>query len=152
MGTPGIVMLDEATAGIDPIHAREIRQLVASLSSDVTFILSSHDLNELERLCQKVLYLDKGVLQRHKTLTNDNDVSYFTLRMEKQETGLIEGLQSIEQVVGVVNSQDKEYLISVQQSVEKTPIDIQILQMCHQQQWSYRELINGKTLENQLFQ
>jgi len=151
MGTPDIVMLDEATAGLDPLHAREIRQLVASLSSDVTFILSSHDLNELERLCQQVLYLDKGVLQRHKTLANDIDHSYFTLRMEKQESGLIDGLKSIKQVVDVVNSQDKEYLICVQQSAEKTPIDIQILQMCHQQKWSYRQLINGKTLENQLF-
>ena len=151
MGTPDIVMLDEATAGLDPLHAREIRQLVASLSSDVTFILSSHDLNELERLCQKVLYLDKGVLQRHKTLGKDSDFSYFTLRMEKQESGLIDGLKSIQQVVDVVNSQDREYLISVKQDGEKTPSDIQILQMCHQQKWSYRELVNGKTLENQLF-
>ncbi len=151
MGKPDIVMLDEATAGLDPLHAREIRQLVASLSSDVTFILSSHDLNELERLCQQVLYLDEGVLQRHKTLANDIDHSYFTLRMEKQESGLIDGLKSIKQVIDVVNSQDREYLISVQQNVENTPIDIQILQMCHQQKWSYRELINGKTLENQLF-
>jgi len=151
MGTPDIVMLDEATAGLDPLHAREIRQLVASLSSDITFILSSHDLNELERLCQQVLYLDKGVLQRHKTLANDIDHSYLTLRMEKQEEGLIEGLKSIEQVIDVVNSQDREYLISVQQSIDSVPLDIQILQMCHQRQWSYRQLINGKTLENQLF-
>jgi len=151
IGTPDIVMLDEATAGLDPLHAREIRQLVASLSSEVTFILSSHDLNELERLCQQVLYLDNGVLQRHNTLANDIDYSYFTLRMDQQELGLIDGLKSIKQVVDVVNSQDKEYLISVQQSSEQTSIDIQILKMCHQQKWSYRQLINGKTLENQLF-
>jgi ABC-type multidrug transport system ATPase subunit len=151
MGSPDIVMLDEATSGLDPLHARQIRQLVAELSSDVTFILSSHDLNELERLCQQVLYLDKGVLQRHKTLANDIDYSYFTLRMDKQESGLIDGLKSIKQVVDVVNSQDREYLISVQQSVDIMPIDIQILQMCHQRKWLYRELINGKTLENQLF-
>jgi len=151
IGTPDIVMLDEATAGLDPLHAREIRQLVASLASEVTFILSSHDLNELERLCQQVLYLDKGVLQRHNTLANDIDYSYFTLRMEKQESGLIDRLKSIEQVIEVVNSQDREYLISVQQNVEKMPLDIQILQMCHQHKWQYRQLINGKTLENQLF-
>ena len=54
-------------------------------------------------------------------------------------------------MVDVVNSQDREYLISVQQSVDIMPIDIQILQMCHQRKWLYRELINGKTLENQLF-
>ena len=53
-------MLDEATAGLDPINAREVRELVSTLSSDITFILSSHDLSELERLCSQVLYLEKG--------------------------------------------------------------------------------------------
>ena len=42
IGEPKIVMLDEATAGLDPIHAREVRELVSELSSQATFILSSH--------------------------------------------------------------------------------------------------------------
>lgn len=67
IGAPQIVMLDEATAGLDPIHAREVRELVSSLSSEATFILSSHDLTELERLCSQVLHLDKGILSEHQT-------------------------------------------------------------------------------------
>ncbi|NQY66059.1 MAG: ABC transporter ATP-binding protein [Alteromonadaceae bacterium] len=151
IGSPKIVMLDEATAGLDPLHAREIRQLVASLSDEITFILSSHDLNELERLCQQVLYLDKGQLQQHKTLANDIDHSYITLRMKRNEAKLVTALKSIEQVVDVVNSQDREYLISVRHEQDEIPLDIQILQLCHQKKWAYRQLINGKTLENQLF-
>ena len=149
--SPEIVMLDEATAGLDPLHAREIRQLVASLSDEITFILSSHDLNELERLCQQVLYLDKGQLQQHKTLANDIDHGYITLRMERKEDEIITALKSIEQVIDVVNSQDREYLISVRHKQDEIPLDIQILQLCHQKKWAYRQLINGKTLENQLF-
>ncbi|NQY35500.1 MAG: ABC transporter ATP-binding protein [Alteromonadaceae bacterium] len=151
IGSPDIVMLDEATAGLDPLHAREIRQLVASLSDEITFILSSHDLNELERLCQQVLYLDKGQLQQHKTLANDIDHGYITLRMERKEDEIITALKSIEQVIDVVNSQDREYLISVRHKQDEIPLDIQILQLCHQKKWAYRQLINGKTLENQLF-
>lgn len=151
IGSPEIVMLDEATAGLDPLHAREIRQLVASLSDEITFILSSHDLNELERLCQQVLYLDKGQLQQHKTLANDIDHGYITLRMERKEDEIITALKSIEQVIDVVNSQDREYLISVRHKQDEIPLDIQILQLCHQKKWAYRQLINGKTLENQLF-
>ena len=67
IGSPQIVMLDEATAGLDPINAREVRELVSTLSSDITFILSSHDLSELERLCSQVLYLEKGKLQQHQS-------------------------------------------------------------------------------------
>ena len=57
IGSPEIVMLDEATAGLDPLHAREVREIVAELAKDITFILSSHDLSELERLWLSKFYI-----------------------------------------------------------------------------------------------
>jgi len=151
IGEPEIVMLDEATAGLDPKHARDIRELVASLSEQATFILSSHDLSELERLCQQVLYLENGKLQQHQTLTNDKTVSYFTLRMETTSPGLIAALSEIDGVSLVENTQDREYLITTRYQEGQEPLDIKILRMCHEKQWPYRQLIKGKTLENQLF-
>jgi len=157
IGSPEVVMLDEATAGLDPLHAREIRTLIATLAQHTTFILSSHDLSELERLCQQVLYLELGLLREHQTLINDDQQSYLTLRTERQIPELIAALANIKQVTGVINSQDREYLISVEHtapladSAEELPVDVQILQLCHTNNWRYRQLINGKTLENQLF-
>ncbi|KGJ88713.1 ABC transporter ATP-binding protein [Thalassotalea sp. ND16A] len=151
IGAPEIVMLDEATAGLDPKHAREVRELVATLSSDITFILSSHDLSELERLCDQVLYLDLGHLQQHQSLNAEDNLSFFTLRMEQQQPDLIAALSSLKWVTSVVNSQDKEYQISVQTLSAEQPIDIEILKLCYQNKWRYRQLINGRTLENQLF-
>lgn len=151
IGEPEIVILDEATAGLDPHNAREIRTLVAQLSSQTTFILSSHDLSELERLCNRVLYLENGCLQQHHTLTNSIDTHFITLRMSKQQDDLIPALNAIPQVVQVTNSQDKEYLIAFNAADGGVALDIQILQLCHQNGWLYRQLINGKTLENQLF-
>ncbi|SFD60950.1 ABC transporter ATP-binding protein [Pseudoalteromonas denitrificans] len=151
IGEPKIVMLDEATAGLDPLHAREIRELVASLSGNTTFILSSHDLSELERLCQQVLYLENGVLKEHQTLANEVDLSYITLRMANVIPDFEQVLKSISQISDVKNTQDKEYLISVTPNENTLPIDIQILQLCHDKNWQYRQMINGKTLENQLF-
>jgi len=151
IGSPEVVMLDEATAGLDPLHAREVRELVASLSGETTFILSSHDLAELERLCGQVLYLDQGRLKEHHTLSDQEQFRYFTLRMEQQVPELIEALSARDYVVEVVNSQDKEYQIKVAgQSHDQLP-DIDILTLCHQKNWRYRQLVNGKTLENQLF-
>ena len=151
IGKPEIVMLDEATAGLDPRHARDVRELVASLSEQATFILSSHDLSELERLCKQVLYLENGKLQQHQTLDQDKSIAYFTLRMEQQSNGIIPALTAIENVTHVENTQDREYLITVKKQQEQLPLDIQILELCHRNHWSYRQLINGKTLENQLF-
>lgn len=151
IGQPEIVMLDEATAGLDPLHAREIRDLVAALSDQVTFILSSHDLSELERLCQHVLYLDKGQLKQHQTSESEQGLRYYTLRMEQQEPGLIEALSALKQVSQVSMRQDREYQICVTAGLDDAPLDIDILTLCHQNNWRYRQLVNGKTLENQLF-
>lgn len=159
IGTPEIVMLDEATAGLDPLHAREIRQLVANLSGETTFILSSHDLSELERLCQQVLFLENGVLREHQNVSNEslskNQQTYITLRMANDETEFEQNLLAIEQISSVVKTQDKEYLITIDSPIQPNentlPIDMQVLQLCHKKQWIYRQLVNGKTLENQLF-
>lgn len=152
IGSPQIVMLDEATAGLDPINAREVRELVSSLSSDITFILSSHDLSELERLCSQVLYLEKGQLQQHESLQSEDKQRYLTLRMKKPYDNFLELIQSISSVQRVEQTQSNEFLITSSiDDAKNEPLDLQILQLCHQQQWQYSQLTNGKTLENQLF-
>ena len=152
IGSPEIVMLDEATAGLDPINAREVRELVSTLSSDITFILSSHDLSELERLCSQVLYLEKGKLQQHQNLENDSEQRYLTLRMKQPYDDFVELIQSMSNVENVEQTQKNEFVITTSTNLaENEPLDLQILQLCHKQQWQYSQLTNGKTLENRLF-
>ncbi|MFT6270331.1 MAG: ABC-type multidrug transport system ATPase subunit [Alphaproteobacteria bacterium] len=153
-GEPQIVMLDEATAGLDPIHAREVRELVSSLSSETTFILSSHDLSELERLCGQVLHLDQGVLTEHsvehgaQTQATDNR-HFITLQLAQQYQGIEQVLQGLQNVSHVYMSQAKEYVIEYKKSAQA--FDILLLQCCHENGWQYRQLVNGNTLENQIF-
>lgn len=151
IGSPDIVMLDEATAGLDPLHAREVRELVARLSIDITFILSSHDLTELERLCSQVLYLENGKLQQHLTLDKEPNIRFLTLRMEQDYPQIVASLSAFENVIEVTKTQDKEYVISLSDDVNEQLIDIEVLKLCHQKKWRFRQLINGKTLENTLF-
>jgi len=149
IGSPQIVMLDEATAGLDPIHAREVRELVSELSSQATFILSSHDLTELERLCSQVLHLDKGVLSEHQTKAVNTDKHFYTLMLSEVYQNVEQQLQAIEGVSRVYMSQHKEYVIEYQPTSDS--LDIALLQFCHQHNWQYRQLVNGHTLENQIF-
>ncbi|MCQ8885133.1 ABC transporter ATP-binding protein [Pseudoalteromonas agarivorans] len=149
IGSPKIVMLDEATAGLDPIHAREVRELVSSLSDEATFILSSHDLTELERLCSQVLHLDKGILSEHQTKDNNTDTHFYTLMLNEAYQNVEQQLQALAGVSRVYMSQHKEYVIKYQPTGE--PLDIALLNFCHQQNWQYRQLVNGHTLENQIF-
>lgn len=60
LGDPEILILDEPTAGLDPRQAEETRELVANLGANATVFLSSHILHDVERLCRRVIILDKG--------------------------------------------------------------------------------------------
>ena len=125
---------------------------MADLSQDITFILSSHDLTELERLCQQVLYLELGQMHQHQTLASDATQGFLTLSMSQKQPELITCLEAMAEVSSVTMPQDREYLISLAPNVLCHEADIKILQVCHQNQWRYRSLVNGKTLENQLFE
>jgi len=59
---PEVVVLDEPTSGFDPNQLVEIRNLIRSLAGKKTVLLSSHILQEVQAVCQRVLILDKGQL------------------------------------------------------------------------------------------
>jgi ABC-type multidrug transport system ATPase subunit len=60
LGSPDVVLLDEPTAGLDPRVAYEMRQLVKAKKGRSTIIISSHNLQELEEICDAAVILDRG--------------------------------------------------------------------------------------------
>ena len=66
---PPILFLDEPTTGIDVASARHIRQLVADLNaSGTTILLTTHYIEEAERLCQRIAFIVKGRIVRIDTV------------------------------------------------------------------------------------
>ena len=63
MGDPKLLILDEPTAGLDPIGIREIRQLLDSLKNQgMTIFLNSHQLSEVEKICDTAAIINRGKL------------------------------------------------------------------------------------------
>ncbi len=65
LGNPEVILLDEPTSGLDPQNAKQIRDLIQALQRDsnVTTVISSHNLLEIQELCDHVAILDKGTLK-----------------------------------------------------------------------------------------
>lgn len=62
---PKILFLDEPTTGIDVASARQIRQLIAELHREgITIFLTTHYIEEAERLCQRIAFISKGKIIR----------------------------------------------------------------------------------------
>ncbi len=62
LGKPDLVLLDEPTAGLDPRSAHDVRTLVATIAEEqgATVVISSHNLTELQDLCDHAVILDHG--------------------------------------------------------------------------------------------
>ncbi len=69
--SPRILFLDEPTTGIDVASARQIRELIANLHrSGTTIFLTTHYIEEAERLCERVAFIVKGRIVRTDTMKN----------------------------------------------------------------------------------
>lgn len=59
---PDVLVLDEPTAGLDPNQIREVRKLIRELGQNKTILLSTHILQEVEAMCNRVLFINEGRL------------------------------------------------------------------------------------------
>ncbi len=65
---PDVLILDEPTSGLDPNQLIGIRQLITDLGKAKTIILSTHIMQEVEAVCDKVIIIDKGKIVADDTL------------------------------------------------------------------------------------
>lgn len=69
LGSPAFVLLDEPTSGLDPAQARHLRDVLAGLRGKTTVLISSHNLAELESLCDRVVVIDRGCCVREGAMS-----------------------------------------------------------------------------------
>ncbi|HEY7372701.1 MAG TPA: ABC transporter ATP-binding protein [Polyangia bacterium] len=92
LGAPELVLLDEPTAGLDPATASEMKNLIRSLDQERTFIVSSHNLQDIEELCGSVVVLDRGKIVEHRKVAElVSRTSCLTFRLEADPPEAIVG-------------------------------------------------------------
>lgn len=149
LGSPSVVLLDEPTAGIDPPNAKMIRDVVRRESGDITFIVSSHNLDELERLCESVVYLEKGKLLSHGSLADDTTNGLLTLRLiDVDESEFLSACIMLPTVLDVGRLSQGDYLLKVSDDMLASQAVLELLQ---QRNWQYRQLSRGRTLEERFY-
>jgi ABC-2 type transport system ATP-binding protein len=69
---PEVLILDEPTTGLDPNQLVEIRNLIKNIGKNKTVFLSTHIMQEVEAICDRILIIDKGTIVTDKKLKNNN--------------------------------------------------------------------------------
>lgn len=69
LGSPEVLVLDEVTSGLDPVGRRELRALLKERqNAGCTLFFSSHELSEVELLCDRILLIDRGQLVEERDI------------------------------------------------------------------------------------
>ncbi len=94
---PQLVILDEPTAGVDPIGSREIRDLIFKLKEDgVTIFLCSHLLEQVQEVCDRVGIIFEGTLVNEGTLEQLTAIqNQQEIIIENADQGLLESISEI---------------------------------------------------------
>jgi len=79
---PDVLILDEPTTGLDPNQLVDIRNLIINIGKEKTVFLSTHIMQEVEAMCDRVIIINKGEIVANKTLKE--------LRDEKEQVVIVE--------------------------------------------------------------
>jgi ABC-2 type transport system ATP-binding protein len=99
---PEVLILDEPTSGLDPNQIVEIREVIKNLGKDKTVLFSSHILQEVTALCERVIIINKGNIVADEKISNllgNKQIS--ELRLELKDIvskEVFEGIDNVQQL------------------------------------------------------
>lgn len=114
---PELILLDEPTSGLDPNQLIEIRALIKSLSANAMILFSSHILQEVAAISDRVLVLHQGKLVANQPIDTLTKSSQHNLLVQFQED-ISEYLESIQLKYKLLEHQDKRALVIQSNSEE----------------------------------
>ena len=129
---PEVLILDEPTTGLDPNQIIEIREVIKKQGQHKTVLFSSHILQEVEAICDRVIIINKGQLVADDTLSNlqkgkkDNHVVIVQFK-ETIEKNILEKLKDVTKAEQVQPTQFK-LQTSNPESVRKQILEIAVEQ------------------------
>lgn len=125
---PDVLVLDEPTSGLDPNQIIEIRQVIKDLGKNKTVLFSSHILQEVESICDRVIIINKGTIVADDTLSNlqlaNNNYHVVVVQFsQKVDTQLLLNLNEVHKI-----EEEKSFIYKLQTSAPEN-IKKQILKL-----------------------
>jgi len=116
---PDILILDEPTTGLDPNQLIEIRELIKTISQHKTILLSTHIMQEVEAICDRVIIINKGKIVSDKNMEDLSDDSQQVIEVEFNYRIEEVALKEIGKVATIKNTTRFKYEITFDTTVDK---------------------------------
>lgn len=111
---PEVLILDEPTTGLDPNQIDEVRSLIKEVGREKTVMLSTHIMQEVSAICDRVIIINKGriaVDDKERAVVSVQDDNHFTIMAEFSAPQSVEALRKMENVLSVSESGVNTYLL-----------------------------------------
>jgi ABC-2 type transport system ATP-binding protein len=117
---PEVLILDEPTSGLDPNQIVEIRNLISLLGKKKTIMLSTHIMQEVEAICDRVIIIDRGVVRADETAGNISKqrLTGQTIQVELESPISPEKWRELEVISDVIELKGNIYLLATKESVD----------------------------------
>jgi ABC-2 type transport system ATP-binding protein len=124
LSDPDVLVLDEPTNGLDPQGINQMRSLILSIAAEgKTIIISSHLLDEIQKMCTHVAILKKGTLIKAGSIEEILQAKKtFEIRAEIESTLLIDKIKAIKNVLKV-DLKDKTLIVSCDETISATKLN-----------------------------
>ncbi|PLW69217.1 ABC transporter ATP-binding protein [Pseudohalioglobus lutimaris] len=122
LGRPHFLILDEPTNGLDPHQTAQMRKLLEQLSRRATILLSTHIMQEVEAVCDRVLILRNGQLALDRDLADLHCSDSLVLRTDKaaELQKLLQGLPQIVNVTANLTDSDcHEFVLQLREGCDR---------------------------------
>ena len=127
---PEVLILDEPTSGLDPNQIVEIREVIKALGKNKTVLFSSHILQEVQAICDRVIIINKGIIVADDTLTNlqKGTSGNHIVLVKFKENVTLEMLQQLKQVSSIEEGEAAFYKLHTAdaESVRKQLLELSL--------------------------
>ncbi|MEZ5025411.1 MAG: gliding motility-associated ABC transporter ATP-binding subunit GldA [Chitinophagales bacterium] len=116
---PEILILDEPTSGLDPNQLADIRTLIKNLGKEKTIIFSTHIMQEVQAVCDKVVIINKGKIVANDTADNLQNMIQQEIVVEVEFENAIDEnlLNQIQHLLSFKKINDKQFMLYGKNSV-----------------------------------
>ena len=118
---PSVLILDEPTTGLDPNQLVEIRELIKELGKDKTVLFSTHIMQEVEAVCDRVIIIKKGEILVDKKLFELKENNQQTIEVTFDYKIEEQFIQRLPNIVSYKNNYDNTWFITFESEEDMRP-------------------------------